>query len=212
MAVITKIEVQKRNKERVNIYIDEEFAFAVFSELVYKHGLKVKQEIDEESLRELFSEEEKKKCKATALRIIERSYKTEKEIKEKLHLKGYEKPAIDYALEFLREYNFINDESYSKMFVKDSLKSKGKNRIKMDLKRKGVSEENIVDALANINREEEFLVAKKLCEKKYSQLIKREDDKYKISSKLLSFLISKGYEYELSKDVVKKTTTAEFEE
>lgn len=211
MGIITKIETQKRNKERVNIYIDEEYAFAVFSELVYKNGLKVKQEIDEETLKDVFLEEEKKKCKSTAIRIVERSYKTEKELREKLTLKGYDKSSIEYALEFLKEYNFLNDESYSKMFVKDSSRSKGKNRIKMDLKRKGVSEENIQDALSNINKEEEFLTAKKLGEKKYNQLIKREDDKYKLSSKLLSFLVSKGFEYELSKDVVRKITTAELD-
>ncbi len=40
MNKITNIEVQKRNEERVNIYIDNEFAFACYKELVYKEGLK----------------------------------------------------------------------------------------------------------------------------------------------------------------------------
>jgi regulatory protein len=38
--VITAIEVQKRNKNRVNIYIDGEFTFSCSAELVYTHGLK----------------------------------------------------------------------------------------------------------------------------------------------------------------------------
>ena len=36
MNIITKIEVGKRNKERVNIYIDEEYAFSISAELIYK--------------------------------------------------------------------------------------------------------------------------------------------------------------------------------
>lgn len=34
MAIITKIEIQKKNKERVNIYLDEEYAFSISAELV----------------------------------------------------------------------------------------------------------------------------------------------------------------------------------
>ena len=41
MNIITKIECGKRNKNRVNIYIDEEYAFSVDMEIVYKEGLKL---------------------------------------------------------------------------------------------------------------------------------------------------------------------------
>ena len=34
MNIITKIECGKRNKDRVNIYIDEEYAFSVDMEIV----------------------------------------------------------------------------------------------------------------------------------------------------------------------------------
>ena len=47
MSKITKIEVGKRNKERVNIYIDYEYAFSINMELVYKFGLKEKQETEQ---------------------------------------------------------------------------------------------------------------------------------------------------------------------
>ena len=40
MNIITKIELGKRNKERVNIYIDNEYAFSISAELVYKENLK----------------------------------------------------------------------------------------------------------------------------------------------------------------------------
>ena len=46
MNIITKIELGKRNKERVNIYIDNEYAFSISAELVYKENLKVKDKIN----------------------------------------------------------------------------------------------------------------------------------------------------------------------
>ena len=36
MNIITKIELGKRNKERVNIYIDDEYAFSISAELVIR--------------------------------------------------------------------------------------------------------------------------------------------------------------------------------
>ena len=40
MAIITKIEAQKKNTDRVNIYINDEFFMSVFTELVYTFNLK----------------------------------------------------------------------------------------------------------------------------------------------------------------------------
>ena len=94
MGKITKIEVQKRNKDRVNVYIDNNYAFSVNNELVYKEGLKVNLEVDEEKILSIAKEENKLKCKETALRIIERSYKTEKEMEERLIEKGYDLESI----------------------------------------------------------------------------------------------------------------------
>ncbi|MCD3298125.1 recombination regulator RecX, partial [Clostridium botulinum C/D] len=37
--LITKIEIGKKNKNRVNIYLDEEFAFACSADLVYYYKL-----------------------------------------------------------------------------------------------------------------------------------------------------------------------------
>lgn len=42
MNKITNVEVQKKNKNRVNVYIDEEFAFGCDAEIVYKYGIKKK--------------------------------------------------------------------------------------------------------------------------------------------------------------------------
>ena len=40
MAVITKIEAQKRKEDRVNIYVDEKFFMAIYKELVFTFNLK----------------------------------------------------------------------------------------------------------------------------------------------------------------------------
>lgn len=209
MSKITKIEAQKRTKDRVNIYIDESYAFSVSAELVYRDGLRKDLEINEEKLKEVVKEDNIIKCKNTALRIVERSYKTEKEIIEKLFEKGYEKDEIDKTLEFLREYKFINDEAYTRMYVKDRAKTQGRGKIKYALMKKGVDHENIESALETIDKDEEKEAALELARKRYLVISKRESDKYKLWNKLYRFLVGRGYDYSLVKEIVKEVVNVE---
>ncbi|CDG01989.1 Putative Regulatory protein RecX [Clostridium chauvoei JF4335] len=209
MNVITKIEVQKKNKDRVNIYINEDYAFSLSAELVYKEGLKVKQSIDIDKIKKVALEDDYMKCKNSALRIVEKNYKTKKEIIDKLTLKGYDENTINRTIEFLKEYNFINDENYARMYVNDKIKNHGANKIKYDLIRKGISEDLIKNQISNIDENAEREVAYSLALKKYNLLIKREQDNYKLSQKLYRFLLSKGYSYDVTSEIVKKVTSNE---
>ena len=209
MNIITKIEVTKRNNERVNVYIDNEFAFAVSAEIIYKEGIKVNDSINIERISEIAKEDNYLKCKATAFKIVERAFKTEKEIYDKLALKGYDKDTIIKTIYILKEYNYINDDSYVKMYIKDKSKTQGTEKIKYTLLRKGIKEELILEELEKLECDYVKEVALKLAEKKYSILLKRENDKYKLHQKLYTFLLGKGYSYNIISEVVKEIINGE---
>ena len=204
MAIITKIEIQKKNKERVNLFLDGEYAFSLSAELVYKEGLNKNEEIDSEKLKILAEHESLIRCKNSALRIIEKSYKTEKEVRDKLILKGYEDSSINKSIEFLKEYNFINDSNYTKAFISDKLKSQGSHKIKYTLIQKGISKDKIEEELFNLDKENEKNIALNLAKKKLDIIKKKENDNFKISGKLYRYLISKGYGYDVTSEVVKE--------
>lgn len=209
MNIITKIEVGKRNKERVNIYIDEEYAFSISAELVYKENIKVQDKIDVDSLKKLADEDNYIKCKNTALKIIERTYKSEKELAQKLALKGYDDHIIKRTINFMKEYNLLNDNNYATMYVKDKSKNVGKRKIKYSLLQKGIDEEVIESELEKINNDEIKANAYEMAYKKYKVLSKRENDNYKLTQKLYRFLMGKGYDFDLIKDVVKSIVKSE---
>ena len=204
MPKITKIEIQKNNKDRVNIYLDGEYALAINAELVYKENLKVKDDVDISKLQEIAEKESFIRCKESAIKIIERSYKTEKEIRDKLKQKGYEEKQINNSIDFLKEYNFINDNTYAKAFIKDKLSSKGSQKIKYDLMKKGIAKDIIEENLIKVDKNEEKEVALNVGRKKYESIRRKESDNYKLSGKLYRFLISRGYAYDIVKDVVKE--------
>jgi len=209
MNIITKIEVGKRNKERVNIYIDEEYAFSISVELIYKENIKVKDKIDVDSLKKLADEDNYIKCKNTALKTIERTYKSEKELAQKLALKGYDDHIINRTINFMKEYNLLNDNNYATMYVKDKSRNIGKKKIKYSLLQKGIDEEIIESELEKINNDEVKAIVYEMALKKYKVFSKRENDNYKLTQKLYRFLMGKGYDYDLIKDVVKSIVKSE---
>lgn len=204
MPKITKIEIQKNNKDRVNVYLDGEYALAINAELIYKENLKVKDDVDISKLQEIAEKESYIRCEESAIKIIERSYKTEKEIRDKLKQKGYEEKQINNSIDFLKEYNFINDNTYAKAFIKDKLSSKGSQKIKYDLMKKGIAKDIIEENLIKVDKNEEKEVALNVGRKKYESIRRKESDNYKLSGKLYRFLISRGYAYDIVKDVVKE--------
>ena len=209
MNIITKIEVGKRNKEGVNIYIDEEYAFSISAELIYKENIKVKDKIDVDSLKKLADEDNYIKCKNTALKTIERTYKSEKELAQKLALKGYDDHIINRTINFMKEYNLLNDNNYATMYVKDKSRNIGKKKIKYSLLQKGIDEEIIESELEKINNDEVKAIVYEMALKKYKVFSKRENDNYKLTQKLYRFLMGKGYDYDLIKDVVKSIVKSE---
>ncbi|SFU73658.1 regulatory protein [Clostridium sp. DSM 8431] len=204
MGKITKIESQKRNKDRVNVYIDNNYAFSAYMELVYKESLKVNSEVDEEKLLRIAKKENLSKCKESALRIIERSYKTEKEMIQRLNEKGFDSENIAIVIDFLKEYNFINDTNYAKMYIKDKLSSQGMQKIKYSLLRKGITSDVIEEIMSNMDDNKQMDTALELARKKYNSLLKTEKDKYKLWNKLLRYLVGRGYDYSMAKDVIKE--------
>ena len=209
MGKITKIEVQKRNKDRVNVYIDNDYAFSAYSELVYKENLRVNSEVNEDKLLRIAEKENLSKCKETALRIIERSYKTESEMINKLAEKGYDSKSIEIVISFLKEYNFINDKSYTKMYIKDRISNQGKQKIKYSLIRKGISAEIIDEFINDIEFDNEKTVAIEMAKKKYKLISKTEKDKFKLWNKLCRYLVGRGYNYSISKEVVNEVLDME---
>lgn len=201
---ITKVEVQKNNKERVNIYIDGEFELSCSAELAYKYNLKSGKVIEPEEFGGLVSEDNYIKCKTAALRYMERSYKSQKEITDKLLEKGYEEETVHRVLEFLKSYGFVDDKNYVQLYAKEKLSTQGKNKIKHALSRKGIHEEVIEECLRSFDSSIEENTALAMAEKKLKTLVKSEKDRRKIYRKLGEFLIRNGFSVEKVKDVVER--------
>jgi regulatory protein len=205
MKTITQISENKKNKDRVSIFADDEFLLSCHKELIYKKSLKKGDKVDPNLLLELAKEDEYIKAKDAALRYIERSLKTIHEIEKKLREKEYSEETIRRVISFLAEYKLVDDDKYAEIFFKEKLRTRGVKKARFELSSKGIPKEIMEKALETLSSssvEEDSCL--KLAEKKYAQLSKRETDPYKLKNKLYTFLMGKGYSYELINNTLRK--------
>ncbi|MEY8001448.1 recombination regulator RecX [Clostridium sp. Mt-5] len=202
--IVTKIEIQKKNKERVNIYIDNKFAFSCDLELVYKFNIVKGKVLDIEYLKSVINENNYMKCKNSALKILEKTYKTEKQMKDKLVQKQYDEDVIEKVMDFLKKYKFIDDNKFVELYVKEKINSQGKNKIKYSLIKKGIDESFLDEKLNLIDSSFEEKAALNIAQKKYSVIVKSENNVKKIYKRLGDYLINRGYDFSIVKSVLEK--------
>ncbi|UUV16265.1 recombination regulator RecX [Clostridioides difficile] len=203
MGIITKIEQQKRNDDRVNIYVDDKFFIAIFKELVYTFNLKKGNEINEDELKPILDDEMYIKAKNKALNILSHTDQSEKKLKEKLSSE-FDENIVERVIDFLKSYNLVNDSVLAKKIVNTNvnLNKCGKNRIKQNLYNKGINRSTIDEAVSELDKDTEFENAMYLAKKRYERV--KKEDKKKIYQKISQHLSYKGFDYDIIKRVLNK--------
>lgn len=191
---ITKLEVQKKNKNRVNLYLDEEFYCGLSLEAVVKYNLKVGQEIEEQKLEFLQTDSEREIAQNKAISYISKYQKTEKELKDYLIKKGFDEEIVLEVIKKLKEYSFVDDDIYAKNFIKSKSKKSGKRKLSFELKKRGIDENLINENIKEYVDDSETILP--LCEK----YLKNKPRDYKTKQKAYRFLSSRGF---VSEDIIR---------
>jgi regulatory protein len=168
-------------------------------ETVVKNRLKIGQIITEEKLADIQLESEKNTALDKALTHISTTMKTEKQIREFLSKKGYLPTVVDYVIEKMRSYNYLNDGAYAEAYVESVAKRKGRRLIKMELRSKGISEMEIDGALDNLDEEQELATASGILEK----YMRNKVADVATLQKAYRYLVGKGFSYEVAKAALK---------
>jgi len=193
--IITKIEKQKKDKNRSSVFLDEKFSFGIDDFDLFKLKLKVGMEISNRDLKEIKETVLFSSAKEYATRLVSRFNYTKKGMNDKLRTRGYDEEIIAKTLEFLEHYNFLNDFDYAKCFINDALNIKniGLQKIRYELIQKGIGIDIIDNALSEYDidlMEEKNILP--LAKKKLNG-----NFEYKNIIKVKRYLFSKGFSFEL---------------
>jgi regulatory protein len=202
---ITKIELQKKNKHRYSIFIDDEYAFGVEADVLIHHNLASDKYLSDNEIDEILADDEQKRAKEQAFRYLSNRDHSEKELKQKLKRKGFSDQAIDKVIPDLKNLQFLNDKKFAELFARNRILQKpiGQRQLEFDLKQKGIQNSIIEETLVKIYSEfNEAELARRLAVKRIQQL--RGKTPIQIKRKTADFLLRRGFEWEIVREIIEE--------
>ena len=197
MKKITVIEVQKRSPNRVNIFLDGEFAFGLAR--IVAAWLRVGQELDEKKIEQLQAEDARERALQQALLFLSYRARSESEIRQNLRKHEIPEIVIDQTLERLRQDGFANDDQFAKAWVenRNAFRPRSRRMLAMELRQKGLGDESVKSALESVDDEALAYEAAQKRAPRYKDLEWNDFRK-----KLSDFLARRGFSYSVTSTVV----------
>lgn len=201
---ITGIESQKKNANRVSIYINDQFGFGLHHDVLLQHGLHTGVDLEASQIRELQAADALIRAKEAAITYLGHRARTEKEVRQKLQGKGFDGATIDQVIVRLYELSYLDDASFARTYTQNrfTFKGYGPQRIRAELRRLGVAspliEAAIAEAMpANVMYERAFAEAEKRLRR-----LRNEQDPSKRRQKLYGFLMRRGHTPDVVRAVI----------
>ncbi len=196
--------IVKKDAKNVIIHFDDDEVLFLSVGIFYKSDLKKNAEISDDRFSSLIKENRLFHIKQRAFRYLGRRQHSTSELLIKLKQKGYETELINQVLDDLKQKNYLDDTKFAEMFVEEKIKLKlwGEQKLKSELIKRGIKSEIISDVIRNkVSEQDKLSYAMILASKKYETLRNRNVDKDVIKRKLITFLNSCGYNYDVIKEV-----------
>jgi regulatory protein len=196
---ITALQIQKRNKERVNVFIDGQFALAVTTLVAVT--LKKDQYLSDSDIERLKDDDEVDKAYNQAIRFLGFRPRSQAEIERYLQDKGYAPEVVSHITERLRQEQYLDDEAFARFWLenRERFRPRGRQALRFELKQKGLDSEVIESTLADVNEDESAWAA---IEGKLYRWKDLEEQEFK--QKVMAFLSRRGFSYEVANQVASR--------
>ena len=157
MPQITDIRVQKNRKDRVNVFIDGRYAFALDQISMFDARLEIGQDVSDERLEELVDKAGLDSAMSVALRYLTARPRSERELRDRLRRRQVGEVVIDRTVEKLRTKGLLDDFTFAQYWVDQRVTFRPRSRrmLEMELRQKGVDGEAIKGVILDMDDEAE---------------------------------------------------------
>ncbi len=196
---ITGLTPQKKDKERINVYLDGEFAFGL--SLMAATNLSIGQVLKPDEVEALKAADEVELAKASAYRYLSYRPRSITELKRQLVNKGYKEITVDQVIDRLSELELIDDMAFARYWVeqRETFKPRGRRALRYELYQKGIDRQIVDMVVAEVD---ETVSAKKAARKKAK--LWRELPEGQFYEKLGNYLKRRGFSYEIARSVTQE--------
>lgn len=204
--IITAIQPQQRQKSRVNIFLDGDFAFGLDAEVALRHQLKKGAALSVDDQKHLLFEEDVKAALSRAFRLLGQRNYSEQEIRRKLELARFHATIIERTIARCRELGYLDDAKFARDFVKMQLTRRplGISRLRAELLRREISTKIADEILQEVfDGIDSAMLAEKAAEK-FMMRKKVTMPQEKLRKRLADHLLRAGFSWDAIQQVTIK--------
>lgn len=200
MRKITAIEVQKRNPNRVNVYLEDQFAFGLAR--IVAAWLRVGQMLSDEKIAAMQEEDAREVALQKSLHFLSYRARSLEEVRKNLEKHEIPETVIQGTLERLQSAGLLNDHDFARTWVenRNTFRPRGRRALRMELRQKGLSESVIETTLQETTDEE--VLALEAARKHLRKL--QGLDWLEFRKKMGGFLSRRGFPYEVIASVTRQ--------
>ena len=193
---VTALTRQKRNPHRVNVYLDDEFAFGLAA--ITAVSLRVGQTLSSAEIERLQGADLEEKAKNLALGYIEYRPRSIAETRQHLLKKEYPDDVVERVIARLEAVELLNDATFARYWVeqRETFKPRSKMALQMELRQKGIERELIETAVSEVDELAAATQAAQAKVRRWQNLPKLDFRK-----KLGGFLQRRGFGYDIIREV-----------
>lgn len=195
--VITALEIHKRNKERVSVYLDGEYAFSL--SLIEAAKLRKGQALTAAEVDRLRAADLVDQAVDRAVHFLRFRPRSAAEVRRNLSEKQFPQTVVTAALERLAMLGYVDDAAFARYWVENRSEFKpiSPAALRYELRQKGVDEAIIADVLEGLDAE---MLAYRAGLKLARRLRPRSRQEFR--ARLESFLQRRGFAYTIIRDTV----------
>jgi regulatory protein len=150
MGIVTAIHTGRRQRKRVNVFLDGKFAIRLETEVALKENLRVGQELSDDQIEALAKSDDFRRCLNAAAHYLSYRPRSEAELRERLGQRGFDGDNIKAALKQLKQQGLVDDVAFAQFWRdnRESFSPRSRWLTRLELKKKGVAED-IIDQVGD---------------------------------------------------------------
>lgn len=196
LRTITRLSYQKKNKERVNVYLDGEYAFAVTETVAA--GLRRGQQLSPAEIEQFKADDLRNKAYSLAVRYLGYRPRSRREVEQHLQRKQYTAEDVEFVITKLEERRYLDDRTFAQFWIENraQFRQRGTRALRYELRQKGIDNALIDELTAELDEEALAWEAVQAKLRSWQKLERRAFDQ-----KLVGFLSRRGFNYGVARTV-----------
>jgi regulatory protein len=197
---ITALKAQKKNPNRISVYLDGEYAFGLAR--IVAAWLRIGQQLSEVEIDRLKQQDTMEVAYQKGLRLLSYRPRSVAEIQRRLSEQGYEAQVVETAIQRMKENGILGDDQFAQDWVENrtTFRPRSKRMLALELRQKGVAEEAIQKALAETQDEDSLAYQTAI---KYARRLAGTDWET-FRKRLGAYLMRRGFSYGTTAPVLRQ--------